>query len=60
VSVGPRGRNINGVYRNAVTIDYQDEVGLSILQICSVVPYGVLCFFPSYAAMDNVVKRQVI
>ncbi|XP_059479743.1 Fanconi anemia group J protein homolog isoform X2 [Neocloeon triangulifer] len=57
VACGPRGRAINGVYRNAVTIDYQDEVGLSILQICSVVPFGVLCFFPSYASLENVLKR---
>ncbi|XP_065337159.1 Fanconi anemia group J protein homolog isoform X2 [Cloeon dipterum] len=57
VSTGPRGKSVNGVYRNAVTIDYQDEIGLSILGICSIVPFGVLCFFPSYAALENVMKR---
>ncbi|KAF4529007.1 hypothetical protein B566_EDAN017436 [Ephemera danica] len=58
VACGPSGKEINGTYRNAITMEYQDEVGDAILKICQAVPFGVLCFFPSYTTLENIEPRR--
>jgi Fanconi anemia group J protein len=35
----------------------QDALGESLVSLCSVIPDGVLCFFPSYSAIDKLQHR---
>jgi chromosome transmission fidelity protein 1 len=37
-----------------------DDLGRALLNICAVVPDGVVIFFPSYNFLDNVIKRWQI
>lgn len=39
------------------TFDFQDELGDLVLEVCKTVPDGVLCFVPSYSALDKLTKR---
>ncbi|KAI8060165.1 helicase C-terminal domain-containing protein [Gongronella butleri] len=55
--IGPSGAIMKGVYATMETFQYQDDVGETLLQISSIVPYGVLCFMPSYSAMDKLLNR---
>lgn len=34
-----------------------DEVGQSIVNLCNVIPDGIVCFFPSFTYLDQVYKR---
>jgi chromosome transmission fidelity protein 1 len=34
-----------------------DELGQSLLNFCSIIPDGVVCFFPSYTYVDHVLQR---
>jgi chromosome transmission fidelity protein 1 len=36
-----------------------DEVGQSIVNICNVIPDGIVCFFPSFTYLETVYKRWV-
>jgi Fanconi anemia group J protein len=40
------------------TLQFQDELGRAMLDICKRVPYGVLCFLPSYAFMEKLINRM--
>lgn len=46
-----------GNYKTMETFQFQDELAMSIFEICKIVPFGVLCFLPSYAFMDKLLKR---
>lgn len=54
---GPRGIDLNCAYQHSLKLDFQDEVGLIVKDICLTVPNGVLCFFPSYDRMENFYQR---
>lgn len=58
MSTGPNGAQLLGVYRNMETLDYQDGIIQSIVKIAEAVPYGVLCFLPSYSFLNKLVKRM--
>ncbi|OIR58314.1 MAG: Fanconi anemia group J protein [Amphiamblys sp. WSBS2006] len=58
VPQGPTKMELNGVYRNAITDDYQSEIALSVYEIAKKVPFGVLCFFPSYAAIQKTIRKM--
>lgn len=57
VGNGPTGIDLNGQYTNTNTYGYQDEMGRVLLNVCENVPYGVLCFMPSYMLMDKLYAR---
>lgn len=60
VGVGPNAVNLSGSYSNTSKFDYQDELGQLVLRVCSTVPHGILCFFPSYRLLDVVIERLQI
>ncbi|KAM9812029.1 Fanconi anemia group J protein isoform 5-T5 [Syngnathus typhle] len=51
VGVGPQGRKLCATFQHAETYAFQDEVGALLLNVCKVVPKGVLCFLPSYKVL---------
>lgn len=53
VGFGPSGRSLNSSFNQRDSKDYQQELGLSIVNFCRVIPDGVLVFFPSYQVMDS-------
>ncbi|XP_060833332.1 Fanconi anemia group J protein homolog isoform X1 [Rhopalosiphum padi] len=57
VGVGPTGTDLNGQFQNINTYGYQDEMGKVLLDVCTVVPHGVLCFMPSYTLMEKLYNR---
>lgn len=57
VSFGPKRKELNCSWQNSQTLDFQDEVGYVVRDVCKIVPKGVLCFFPSYDRMDTFSKR---
>ncbi|XP_071448454.1 Fanconi anemia group J protein homolog [Hetaerina americana] len=57
VGFGPNNYSLNATFRNAETFDFQDEIGKVVLDVCKVVPHGVLCFLPSYNMLEKLVLR---
>ncbi|CAF1225283.1 unnamed protein product [Adineta ricciae] len=55
------GRNPNvklrATYQNTDKLEFQDECGLVLLDICQRVPYGILCFVPSYRFLNVIMNR---
>ena len=39
------------------TFAFQDEIGRLLLHVCQVIPYGVLCFLPSYSMLAKLMDR---
>lgn len=60
VSYGPTQIDLNSQYQNTNTYGYQDEMGRVLKDICENVPYGVLCFVPSYLLMEKLYNRWQI
>eukprot|EP00794_Sanderia_malayensis_P014307 gene14307-15796_t len=60
LTVGPDNQNIIANYQSSETFSFQDGVGKIIMQICKIVPHGVLCFFASYSLMDKLKKRWML
>ncbi|XP_072750132.1 Fanconi anemia group J protein homolog isoform X2 [Anoplolepis gracilipes] len=54
---GPNGKTLMANYENLNSWNFQDELGSLILEVCDAVPYGVLCFFSSYTAMNKLHDR---
>jgi hypothetical protein len=50
---GPSGRELQACYRLTEMSDFKQELGNTILQVCKVIPYGVLCFLPSYGLLET-------
>ncbi|XP_037124281.1 Fanconi anemia group J protein isoform X8 [Syngnathus acus] len=57
VGVGPQGRKLCATFQHAETYAFQDEVGALLLNVCKVVPKGVLCFLPSYKMLNKMRDR---
>ncbi|CAF0915962.1 unnamed protein product [Rotaria sp. Silwood1] len=55
------GRNPNvklrATYQNTDKFEFQDECGFVVLDVCQRVPYGVLCFVPSYRFLNAIINR---
>ncbi|KAG1337169.1 hypothetical protein G6F62_005997 [Rhizopus arrhizus] len=58
--VGPNGTYLKGVYSNMESFQYQDDIGEAICQIAETVPFGILCFLPSYNALDKLMERWAL
>ncbi|KAK7481564.1 hypothetical protein BaRGS_00027213, partial [Batillaria attramentaria] len=50
-------KDSQAVYRNMETFGFQDQLGQLILEVCKKVPKGVLCFLPSYKAVEKLSNR---
>jgi len=60
LSTGPTGKTFEFTYGKRGGIEGEemlDDLGRAVLNICSVVPDGVVVFFPSYNFLDTVIKR---
>ncbi|XP_065192679.1 uncharacterized protein LOC135823764 isoform X2 [Sycon ciliatum] len=57
LGAGPNHVKLNAAYKFVETLEFQDELGMVIMQICQTVPFGVLCFLPSYSMMDKLMRR---
>ncbi|ORZ14489.1 helicase C-terminal domain-domain-containing protein [Absidia repens] len=49
---GPSTRPLNGIYSNTSKIEYQDDLGEAIADICDAVPFGILVFVNSYRLLS--------
>ncbi|XP_063628712.1 Fanconi anemia group J protein homolog isoform X1 [Cydia splendana] len=57
LSTCPNGRRLECNSRGTDQPDIQDGLGQAILWVTQVTPSGVLCFLPSYALINKLVKR---
>jgi Fanconi anemia group J protein len=57
LSQGPNGETLNGSFKTADAIEYQDAVAESVTTFCEHVPSGVLVFFPSHSLMNKLLDR---
>ncbi|KAJ1653340.1 Fanconi anemia group J protein [Dispira simplex] len=57
IPVGPKGYELKGIHVHINTVDYQDNIGLALLQLVRITPSGALCFFPSYSLIQRMVQR---
>lgn len=48
LSCGPSGKPLELSYKSKFDPDFLDEIGATIRDIASIVPGGMICFFPSY------------
>jgi len=54
---GADGATLQATYKQADTTAFQDSMGKSVVEVCRVVPDGVLMFLPSYSMLDRLVTR---
>jgi len=54
---GPAGGDFEFTFQRRADGGMIDELGTSLLNICTIAPDGVVVFFPSYAYLESVVKR---
>ncbi|CAL3969756.1 unnamed protein product [Diplocarpon coronariae] len=57
LSRGPTGQEFDFTFKNRGNTDMLDDLGRALLNICTVVPDGVVVFFPSYAYLTSIVSR---
>lgn len=57
VLYGSKESAILATYTHTESHQFQDAVGQAVLEICSVVPDGVLMFFPSYSLLEKLRSR---
>ncbi|CAG2063930.1 unnamed protein product [Timema podura] len=48
VTVGPSGKQLDFSYQARNTLAMLNELGRLLINVCNIVPAGVVCFFPSY------------
>uniref|UniRef100_A0A0A9UEC1 Uncharacterized protein n=1 Tax=Arundo donax TaxID=35708 RepID=A0A0A9UEC1_ARUDO len=57
LSSGPTNYRLNACYKSADDSSFQDELGVSLEEICRIAPGGALVFFPSYKLLDKLQAR---
>ncbi|KAF8866317.1 ATP-dependent RNA helicase chl1 [Acephala macrosclerotiorum] len=57
LSKGPGGTEFEFTFGKRGDVGMIDELGRALLNICSVVPDGVVVFFPSYAYLSSILAR---
>jgi chromosome transmission fidelity protein 1 len=60
LSRGPTGKEFNFTFRNRGDNEMVDELGRALLNICTIVPDGIVVFFPSYAYLTSILTRWEI
>lgn len=53
VPKGPDGVQLSSAYNNRFTPEYMSSLGKTMVNLCRVVPNGLLVFFPSYPVMEK-------
>nr|CAD7424152.1 unnamed protein product [Timema monikensis] len=48
VTVGPSGKQLDFSYQARNTLAMLNELGRLLINVCNIVPAGIVCFFPSY------------
>ena len=57
LGVGPTGQKLEYKYEARGNTKMTDEYGAVLLNVCGVVKKGVVCFVPSYRALDDFMSR---
>ncbi|KAI8341304.1 helicase C-terminal domain-containing protein [Chlamydoabsidia padenii] len=57
VDQGPSGRQLLFNYENREDVQLIDEIGRCLINLCNVVPDGMVCFFASFTYLETVYKR---
>ncbi|KZF21810.1 ATP-dependent RNA helicase CHL1 [Xylona heveae TC161] len=57
VAKGPSGLEFDFTFEKRKEDNVIDELGRAILNLCLVIPDGVVAFFPSYAYLESVIQR---
>ncbi|CAK8697218.1 unnamed protein product [Clavelina lepadiformis] len=57
VGAGPTGHTLQATYQNTSALQFQDELGQLVNEVCRIVPHGVLCFFSSYSLLEKLSER---
>ncbi|KAF8459481.1 ATP-dependent RNA helicase chl1 [Terfezia claveryi] len=57
VCTGPSNRELKFTYDRRNNLDMIDDLGRAIINLCLVIPHGIVCFFPSYAYLNSVTSR---
>ncbi|KAI9643184.1 ATP-dependent DNA helicase chl1 [Ciborinia camelliae] len=57
IDKGPRDINFKWTFDNRMNTTMLDELGSVLLNICTVVPGGIVVFFPSYNVLDSILRH---
>ncbi|KAH7369668.1 helicase C-terminal domain-containing protein [Rhexocercosporidium sp. MPI-PUGE-AT-0058] len=57
LSKGPSGQTFDFTFKNRANNEMIDDLGRALLNICTVVPDGVVVFFPSYTSLSSIISR---
>jgi chromosome transmission fidelity protein 1 len=57
LSRGPSGKEFEFTFKNRSDNSMVDELGRALLNICTIVPDGVVVFFPSYSYLSSILSR---
>ncbi|KAF4615540.1 hypothetical protein G7Y89_g15321 [Cudoniella acicularis] len=57
VSHGPTGQPLTFTFANRSNTLMLDELGRTLLNICTIVPDGVVVFFPSYSYLSSIISH---
>ncbi|KAH6677316.1 helicase C-terminal domain-containing protein [Halenospora varia] len=56
LSRGPTGKDLEFTFKNRGNAEMVNELGRALLNICTIVPDGVVVFFPSYNYLTSIVS----
>jgi len=54
---GPGMKTLSSAYENRNKPEYKEEIGKVVVNLCRLVPNGVLVFFPSFSALRSCVEH---
>ncbi|KAG2182432.1 hypothetical protein INT43_007362 [Umbelopsis isabellina] len=57
IPFGPEQVTLSGTFKTLDTYVYQDDIGAALLRIANIIPNGMLCFVPSYSALNKFLSR---
>lgn len=57
VTKGPGNEVFDGTFRGSSKYSFQDSLGQALIEYCTLIPEGVLVFFPSYRMMTKLHQR---
>ncbi|RDL33822.1 uncharacterized protein BP5553_08190 [Venustampulla echinocandica] len=57
LSRGPSGQDLEFTFKNRSNAEMVNELGRALLNICTVVPDGVVVFFPSYSYLSSIISQ---
>ncbi|KTW27717.1 hypothetical protein T552_02157 [Pneumocystis carinii B80] len=60
ISTGPSRKEFIFNYEKRNNNDMLNELGSTLINLCRVIPDGVICFFPSYDYLENIIKKWTI